>query len=87
MLNVTEVQKFYIFIFISSCINNYSSFLQDFSISSSIQGIDSLLNDYGLENALSRQMSNEDKGLIFGSPTISASPQLSDSPTYDQVIF
>uniref|UniRef100_A0A915AKF5 RING-type E3 ubiquitin transferase n=1 Tax=Parascaris univalens TaxID=6257 RepID=A0A915AKF5_PARUN len=47
-------------------------------------GIDSLLSDYGLENVLSRQLSTDDKGLIFGSPSsTSSSPPLSDSP-YDQ---
>lgn len=47
-------------------------------------GIDSLLSDYGLENVLSRQLSADDKGLIFGSPSsTSSSPPLSDSP-YDQ---
>lgn len=44
-------------------------------------GIDSLLSDYGLESVLSRQLSLDDKGLIFGSPSsTSSSPPLSDSP-------
>ncbi|MFH4973427.1 hypothetical protein AB6A40_000136 [Gnathostoma spinigerum] len=46
-------------------------------------GIESLLCDYGLENVMSRQLS-DDRGLIFGSPSsTSSSPPLSDSP-YDQ---
>lgn len=48
-------------------------------------GLDSLLSDYGLESVLSRQLSMDDKSLLFGSPSsTSSSPPLSDSPC-DQV--
>uniref|UniRef100_A0A1I7XGD0 B-box type zinc finger protein ncl-1 n=1 Tax=Heterorhabditis bacteriophora TaxID=37862 RepID=A0A1I7XGD0_HETBA len=48
-------------------------------------GLDSLLSDYGLESVLSRQLTIDDKGLLFGSPSsTSSSPPLSDSPC-DQI--
>ncbi|CAI4228933.1 unnamed protein product [Auanema sp. JU1783] len=48
-------------------------------------GLDSLLSDFGLESVLSRQMSGDEKSLLFGSPSsTSSSPPLSDSPC-DQI--
>lgn len=47
-------------------------------------GLDSLLTDYGIENAMLRQSQNDDKCLVFGSPSsTSSSPPLIDA-NYDQ---